>query len=77
MQKEINYPSLPRLEPSAHTSQQEEEEHQKTALVTAPKPDLLTIWHKLREDRETFPKPILEEPQTSTREKEVVAKLQR
>ena len=71
MQKDINYPTLPRQEPSAP-----HQEPQNKAPAIAPKPDLLTIWHKLREERDTFPKTIREEPENSTREKEVVAQIQ-
>ena len=73
MQKDINYPTLPRPEPPSAPHQASKSQ----APTVAPKPDLLTIWHKLREERDTFPKNSEKETEDPNREQEVVAQIQR
>ena len=73
MQKDINYPTLPRQEPPSAPYQASRNQ----APAVAPKPDLLTIWHKLREERDTLPKTSENETGNSNREKEVVAQIQK
>ena len=73
MQKYINYPTLPRQEPPSAPHQASRSQ----APTVAPKPDLLTIWHKLREERDTFPKNSEKEMEDPNREQEVVAQIQR